>query len=265
MNLSLVERANQGIPLSDVLIIDSHAHMGPYWNFHVPFGDAAGMLVSMNALGIDTSLVCPHLSIGPDYRSGNDLARHAAEEFPGRFLGAMGLNPNYPESIVPEIRRCRKHRAMVAIKLHPSLHNYPADGDAYKVVYEEAGKRHLPVTTHTWVGDKRCTPKTYEKMAKEYPDTTFILIHSGGALEGIAEAIGAAKAADNIYLETSGSMTFGIVERMVEAIGSDRIVFGSDNPFIDPAAQLGKVIYSPISQEAKLDILGRNAREVLHL
>lgn len=265
MRADLIERANKGLPLSDVLIIDSHAHMGPYSNFHVPFNDPEGMIVSMNALGINTSCVTHHISIGPDFRFGNDLVHKAANDFPGRFIGAICLNPNYPDLIIPEIKRFENSSVMKAIKLHPSVHNYPAGGKAYRTIYEEAAERTLPVTTHTWIGDNRCTPKLYGEIAKEYPDTVFVLIHSGGETKGVCEAIEAAKLSENIYLETCGSMTFGTVERMVEALGSKRVVFGSDMPFIDPAAQLGKVIYAPIPGEAKLDILGRNAKKIFRL
>ena len=264
MKRSLSEQANAGLPF-EVPIIDSHAHLGPYHNFHIPFNSPAGMIETMDALGISTCCTAPHLGIGPDFRAGNDVALKAATDFPGRFIGAICINPNYPDAIPTEIDRFAGSNVMRAIKLHPALHNYPADGEQYKAVYEAAGKRRLPVASHTWAGDRRCAPKMYVPLAKEYPETTFILIHSGGEIGPIVEAIDAAKQSENIYLETSGSLTFRTVERIVEALGSERLLFGSDMPFIDPAAQLGKVVYAPISEEAKLDILGRNAKRVFRI
>jgi len=261
----LVKRANAGRPLSDVALVDFHAHMGPYYNFHIPFNDATGMLASMDALGIDTTLVCPHMAIGPDFRDGNDTALKACLDFPGRFLGAIGINPNYPEMIVPELERFRGHPEMRAIKLHPSLHEYDAGGESYRLVYSEAAERGLPVETHTWCGDGRCAPKAYEKIAGEYPETNFVLVHSGGVNKGIGEAIQVAERRENVYLETSGSLTFDIVGKIVDRIGSRKLLFGSDNPFIDPAAQVGKVVYAPISRDAKLDVLGLNSKRLLGL
>jgi predicted TIM-barrel fold metal-dependent hydrolase len=261
----LVKKANAGLPLSGVAVLDFHAHMGPYYNFHIPYNDAAGMIASMDALGIDTTLVCPHIAIGPDFRQGNDMALKACLDFPGRFLGAIGINPNYPEMIVPEFERFKDHAEMKAVKLHPSLHEYEAGGESYRVVYREAAGRGLPVETHTWCGDGRCAPKVYEKIAAEFTETNFVLVHSGGVNKGIGEAIQVAECRENVYLETSGSMTFDIVGQIVDRIGSRRLLFGSDNPFIDPAAQVGKVIYAPISRGAKLDVLGRNSRRLLGL
>ncbi len=262
---NLVDLANRGRPLSEARIIDSHAHMGPYRCFHIPYSDPEGMIVAMDALGIETCIVGANAGIGPDFRRGNDIARKAALDFPGRFLGAICLNPNYPQSIVSEIERFDGSGVMKAIKLHPSAHDYPADGEHYRTVYEVAGKKGLPVTTHTWFGDKRCSPKMYGELGREYPETKFVLIHSGGTRSAVGEAVEAARSSDNVWLDTTGSMTFRTVELLVEALGSKRIVFGSDTPFIDPIAQVGKIVYAPISEEAKLDILGRNARELFGL
>jgi len=260
--LKLMETANRGLPIQ-ATVIDTHAHMGPYWNFHIPFNDAEGMIGSMDSLGIRSTLVCPHLSIGPDFRAGNDLTLQTVTRFPDRFMGAIGINPNYPDLVLPEIRRFADEPGMRAIKLHPSLHNYPAGGDAYREVYEEAARRNLPVTTHTWRGDKNCAPSIYAEVALEYPETVFLLIHSGGDMNGIQEAIESARKSDNVYLDTSGSTTFHMVERLYRGLGSKRILFGSDSPFIDPAAQLGKIIYAPIPDEAKLDIMGLNGMKLL--
>ena len=220
--VDLIGSLNGGRPLDDVLVIDSHTHMGPYWNFHIPFNDAVGMIGSMDSLGIDSSLVCPHLAIGPDFTSGNDLTLETVSRFPDRFIGAIGVNPNFPDAVVPEIRRCHK-KGVRAIKLHPALHNYPAEGEAYRAVYEEAAKRNLPVTTHTWHGDKRCAPSIYAELSREYQDTVFVLIHSGGAMDGVPEAIEAAGNNENIYLDTSGSMTFHMIEALYEGVGSKRM------------------------------------------
>jgi len=259
----LSAQANLGLPL-DVPIIDSHAHLGPYHNFHIPFNSPAGMIETMDALGIGTCCTATHLGIGPDFRAGNDIALKAATDYPGRFIGAICINPNYPDAGA-EIDRFAGSDAMRAVKLHPALHNYPADGEQYKVVYGAAGKRRLPVASHTWAGDRRCAPKMYVAIAKEYPETTFILVHSGGEVGPIVEAIDAAKQSENIYLESSGSLTFRTIERIVNALGSERLLFGSDMPFIDPAGQLGKIIYASIPEEAKLDILGRNAKRVFRM
>ncbi len=265
MTGELIDLANRGLPISGEAIVDSHSHMGPYWNFHIPENDADGMLESMDSLGIDTAIITPLVSIGPGFQSGNSMAERAAQEHPGRFYGALSINPNYPKLSREELSKYEGSPHFKAIKLHPSLQKYPAGGDVYRLVYSRAADMGIPVATHTWTGDSRCEPSKYGELADEFCDTKFILIHSGGTKGGIEEAIETALPRDNIYLETCGSRTFGIVEEMVDSLGSERVLFGSDMPFLDPAAQVGKIIYSDISEGDKLNILGLNATHVFNL
>ncbi len=265
MTKELISKTNSGCTLSDIKIVDSHAHMGPYWNFHVPYGDAKGMLVSMDAVGIDSAIIAPLISIGPGFQRGNRTAESSARRYPGRFWGAIGINPNYPELAREEFNKMSSSPRMKGVKLHPSLHDYPADGEIYRWIYEASGKNDLPVTTHTWEGDKRCNPEIYGELASDYPGTDFVLVHSGGTPKGVEEAIETASFHQNIYLETCGSKTFGLIESMVDSLGSKRILFGSDMPFLDPNPQVGKVVYADIKSSQKLNILGRNAEKLFHI
>ena len=70
----------------------------------------------------------------------------------------------------------------------------------------------------------------------------------------------------NILADTSGSEPeAGIVEYAVQALGAERIVFGSDAPGRDFSVQLGKVIGADITGEERALILGGNMARVLKL
>ena len=47
------------------------------------------------------------------------------------------------------------------------------------------------------------------------------------------------------------------------AVGADRILFGTDLPFLDPRPQLGRVAFAKISDDEKRLVLGLNAARVL--
>jgi len=49
----------------------------------------------------------------------------------------------------------------------------------------------------------------------------------------------------------------------VEAVGAERILYGTDFPFIDPFYEFGKVCYTRINEEAKKRILGLNMAEII--
>ncbi|MGQ9609326.1 MAG: amidohydrolase family protein [bacterium] len=244
-------------------IIDAHCHMGPYFNFHIPDNDVKGMIEVMDRLGVKIACISPHIGITPDFKKGNDIALRAMHDYPGRFFGYITLNGNYPEDIKDEIDRCY-HEGMRGFKIHPSLHGYPASGDNLRYMWEFANEKRLPVLSHTWAGDWTCSPSVLGKLAEQYPNVPVILGHSGGTLAGYDEAIAVAKKQKNIFLETCCStVIYGMIERFVREVGADRILFGSDMPFVNANAQIGKILYAKISDEDKRKILGLNMEKIL--
>ncbi|MEK7400394.1 MAG: amidohydrolase family protein [Candidatus Poribacteria bacterium] len=251
------------LPLKDEIIIDAHTHMGPYFNFHIPDNNADGMIKVMDRLGIIMACTSPHIGITPDFKMGNDIAYEAMQEYRGRFFGYITINPNYPEEIPQELERCY-NLGMRGIKIHPSLHGYPANGANLKPMWEFAQEKSLPVLSHTWAGDGTCSPTILGKLAEQYPLVPVILGHSGGTLSGYYESIEAAKKRENVFLETCcSSVIYGIIEMFVNKIGADRIIFGSDMPFVNANAQIGKILHAKISDDDKRKILGLNMAKLI--
>jgi predicted TIM-barrel fold metal-dependent hydrolase len=107
-------------------------------------------------------------------------------------------------------------------------------------------------------------PRYLAEIAPRYPNANFVSGHSGNIPEPRAEAIAAAQAHPNVYLETCSTFrTPGVIEQLVDEAGADRVLFGSDVPLMDPRPQIGKIITARISDEAKRQILGGNARRLL--
>ena len=111
------------------------------------------------------------------------------------------------------------------------------------------------VLVHTY-GSTHVRPMM--KMAREYPAMRIVLAHSGITEEEVY--IEAARKYSNIYLELSSSLAwYGLVERLVNCVGADRLIFGTDMPFMSPHQQIGRILFAKISEDAKRKILGINA------
>ncbi len=251
--------------LEGELVIDAHCHMGPYFNFHIPDNDAGGMVKVMDRLGINMACTSPHVGITPDFKMGNDIAAQAMRDYPGRFFGYITLNGSYPDEITEEIERCY-NMGMRGFKIHPSLHGYPANGENLRPMWEYANEKRLPILSHTWGGDRTCSPGVLGKLAEKYPNVPVLLGHAGGTPAGYDEAIEVAKKQENVFLETCcSSVIYGLIERFVREVGADRIVFGTDMPFVNANAQIGKILYAKISDEDKRKILGLNMARIIGL
>lgn len=265
---SLWDRLRRGEPLQGELVIDCHAHMGPWFNFHIADDPwAVGLVGATGTCGVDRIIVSPHAGIGPDAPYANTLVADAVRRFPNRISGYCTVNPNYPaEESIGELESHVAHGNLIAIKIHPSLHLYRADGPGYRPMWEWAQLHRTPVLVHTWEGDARCEPALLARLGKQYPDVPILLGHSGGGAAGRMQALDAAAEAPNLFLDLTGSgLPRGLLEVMVERAGADRILFGTDVPFVDIRPQLGYVLFARIPDDAKRKILGLNSKRVFGL
>jgi len=265
MNTSSVEEAiHLGLPLADVAtVIDIHAHGGPWHNFWIPSASPEHMLDMMARLGVTATVFAPHLSIGPDPAAGNDLAIEWSQRYPGRLLGYAVPYPHDPNRVRQELMRALDG-GLVAIKLHPGTHSCPVSAPGYRIAWEVARERETFILSHTWHGSPHCDPGMFAQYAEEFPEVPILLGHSGGVPRGFRTAIAMAQQYDNVYLDTTGSYVTGAwVRRMVDAVGAERVVYGSDIPFIDPRYGLGKVGLAGLASEQLQMILGLNAKRLL--
>ena len=114
--------------------------------------------------------------------------------------------------------------------------------------------------------EPQALPKLVGEIAPRYPRANFVMGHAGNTPAERGQAIAAAQANPNVYLETASTFrTPGVIEQLVNEAGADRVLYGSDIPLMDPRPQLGKIITASISDAAKRQIMGENARRLLRL
>ena len=243
-------------------IIDAHAHMGAYRNFHIPDNDADGMLAQFDAVGIDVACVSHHASISADHVHGNEQVRRAVQRSPERLIGMCVLNPNYPETAEAEIERCFSGPGFRGFKAHPELHgDYPLDGPGYRPMWEYADHHGLPVLSHSYFGGDRL--EVFRALSERYPNTVVLLGHAGIDL-GLDRAAELANSSDNLVLDMTAMQRHGgAVEYLADRVGPTKLVWGSDSPFIDPGLVLGTIVHADIEDDVREAILYRNMASIL--
>lgn len=241
-------------------VIDFHGHVGRMDRYAM-VDDPKLMLRAMDAVGIDRACVF-HIFF-PDGRSSNDLTARFVAQHPDRFIGFAYVSPLVPENIRPELTRAIDELGFAAIKLYSPYTPWQYNEPQWDPIYEFADERGLAIICHTGPG---ALPKHLGELAPRFPRVNFVVGHSGNTPVCRAQAIAAAQANPNVYLETCSTFrTPGVIEQLVDEAGAERVLFGSDNPLMDPRPQLGKIITADIPNAAKRKILGDNARRLLRV
>ncbi len=242
-------------------IIDAHTHMGPNYGTFMSMATMDEMVELMDKENIEMIFCAPHSSLFDPAAEDKEL-KEAMVKYPGRILGYYTFNPNYSEQFAAHMDDVLNVPGYIGFKFLPTYHRYPIDGENYRPALEFANKHKKVILIHTWGNnDPHNGPRHIDKAAGEYPDALFIMGHSApGELD---QAIEVALKHPNVYLDLCDIHRHsGIVDKMVEAVGADRVLFGTDLPWYDPAYGVGSVLFSHISDEDKYKVLYENAKKL---
>jgi predicted TIM-barrel fold metal-dependent hydrolase len=246
-------------------VIDAHAHVGPWFNFFTPEPTPDSMLRVMDRCGVRMAVVSATRAISTEVLAGNAEVIQMARRHPGRFAGYAVFNPHEPASLA-DVERCLDEPGIVGIKIHPDVQAYSVNGPLYAPIFQLADRRNLPILTHTFADSPYSDPLQFDSVAAEWPQVVILLGHSGVTGEGHRRAMKVAGAHPNLYLELCGSLTTGHwIRQMVASVGPERVLYGSDFPFIELRYALGRVVFAGLPPEALALVLGGNARRILRL
>ncbi|MBM3190956.1 MAG: hypothetical protein FJZ90_19840 [Chloroflexi bacterium] len=204
---------------ADLPIVDIHTHIG-----HLPgvVGDvyrAEDLLYIAEHEGAEYMLASSAsvTTIGRQY--GMAEVSDMVQRYGDRLGGMLWVNPHDPawSDDVPQA----KALGFRGIKTHPVLDHYAVTREALDAVFSCARDNAWPILTHTGDDGTPTSASCYAPLIEAYPDVVLILAHLR------LEAIPLAKRHENIYLDTT-YMDPVRVELGVDALGPDKILFGSD-------------------------------------
>jgi uncharacterized protein len=257
---SFTEKALAGRPLDHCLVIDAHGHLSENPNVPLPDTSLKGLLAGMDRMGIDVFCCSAIAAIYNQSRLGNDMVIDAVQRYPERVFGYMCADVGYPKSVLPELERCLA-AGLRGIKIYShSIHpGFQYSDPAFTPVFEFAEEHRLPLLAHTF-SVKELTD--LEQHFNRYPHVRFITAHTASC--GVEPYIRLAKTYANAYIETCLSICpRGLFERLASAGVSDKVLWGTDEIFMDASQQLGRIVFAQIGEEDKRKMIGRNAARVL--
>lgn len=245
------------------MIIDAHNHLGtvPALGWHQ---SPEQLLAEMDQNKVDRAVVCPQtypqstvLSVNQE---DNDYIARAVKEHPDRFIG-FGVSTPYsgPDKGAGETERALRQLGLRGLKLHQRYHAYHLRPDMVGPIMEVCGALGAPVLIHS--GDVRSHPSLVGCLALAFPKVTVIMAHMGQNY--YADAVDAARLMPNLVLETSGVPAPDCVAMAVKAIGSNRVVYGTDTPFFPIKAGQRVVREAGLPDRDLANVLGDSLARLL--
>jgi len=229
-------------------------------------GTLAGLTASMQRAGIDGALNCPIATKPDQVRSINDWAA-SCSRMPVLSLGTM--HPGFPEP-EKELKRVRD-LGLPGIKLHPEYQEFRLDDPRLRPVWKTCRDLNLLVLLHAGADivfppPYRSDPFAFRKLVEAWPGLTVVAAHFGGWK--MWDAVRTELAGSPVYLDLS--FTFGLWpdEKVVEMIrehGVERVLFGTDAPWRDQAAEVRHFTALPLSPADRSAIAWENAARLLGL
>lgn len=247
-------------------IIDIHAHLGSYFEFPIRQNKIKEIAQIARSYGIIKMCVSHLYAFLYDSQEGNSKTVNAIKEFSDLFLFGGVLDPRESESEIEKEYLKIDSKVSMWNELHPALHQYSISGSGYRFILDLIKTNPKPVLFHTDENDKYSKPGQMDELIKLYPDIPFIIGHSGNVIGGFEIAIEIAKKYDNAFLDSTFSRNyFGLMKFMIGKVGPEKILFGSDIPYLNGAAQIGKFYEPDITDNDRQKIFHDNSAKLLRL
>jgi uncharacterized protein len=237
-------------------VIDAHNHAGVR---HGAAQTGAQLVEKLNKAGVDKAVIFPFV----EGEFSNDVMDQYAKEFPDRLIPYCSVNPWLREAAVKEVERCLGKLKFKGIKLHPTLHGFHlSDRSLVGPIFEVAQKYNVPIISHG-AADLFNAPPEFAEIARNFPKVPLLMAHCG-FFWSVDQAIGYAKEIPNLYLEAS-RVPVCELKQAVDVLGPEKVIWGTDSPFVDYEFEYKKMARVTDSKEALALIVGGNIARILKI
>ena len=277
------------------MIIDFHTHIFPpqikknrsryidsdpcfailYSDEKARLATADELISSMDRAGVDVSVI---LNIGWTTHElcleTNDYILESISRYPKRLVGFCSVQLQSPEAALKEIERCAGGGIKGVGELRPDMQLLDiSDEQLINPLVDILKKHNLILLTHTsepvghiYPGKGAVTPEVLYPFIADNPELTIICSHWGGGLPFYALMPEVKQAISNVYFDTAASPLLyspRIYEQVVQLVGADKILFGSDYPLLEQERIIKEIKSAGLPAEMEDKILGGNARRLL--
>lgn len=220
-------------------------------------GDSDSLIANGSQINVERYLVCSVATTLPQVDSIGRFIQSECEKHPEFVgLGAWHEDVEDVEALLDTVTE----RGLVGIKIHPDFQKVSVDDPRMIKLFAALAERGMPVMVH--MGDPRydfSSPKKLARILERYDTLKVDAAHFGGwgEWENAVEVLAGSPA----YYDVSSSLAFLGPEdalKLIEAYGSDKIMFGVDFPMWNHVAEFSRMMAIDLDDDTMQDILYNN-------
>ena len=235
-------------------------------------GTVSALIASMDKAGITRSVVCNIATNARQMAKVNDFAISSAQN--PRLIPLGSLHPHATENELDHELDRLAAAGLAGIKLHPDYVGVEIDAPSFEPIFARLEARGMLVVTHAGYdpispAHFHCTPDMLLRVMDRHPRLKLVAAHTGGFdceeafLEKLCET--------NVYLDTSlsairrarSASQGNACGDILRAHDPKRILFGTDTPWSDPAAEIAFVRSAGLPEEINEMVFHKNAEDLL--
>jgi predicted TIM-barrel fold metal-dependent hydrolase len=205
----------------------------------------------------------------------NDYLLETAERYNRRLVPFCSIQPSAGDIAVGELLRCLRAGARGLGEMRPDVQDFSlTDDEVMNVLVQDMVDRKAIFLVHSsepvgheYSGKGEITPQRLYSFISKYPELNIVCAHWGGGIPFYALMPEVATAMKNVYVDTAATVLLydpRIYKAVIDIIGSNKILFGSDFPLINPTRIINQINSSGLSDKEKKAILGSNAWALLY-
>jgi len=240
-------------------IIDGHIHIGKWSRFYAGYKSSVKEAVRVLKKFNISEAVCMPADEEPNQR----LLLNIKKEKDIKFHFCAWIDPsdkNLDEFIDKEVNNIK------FFKIHPSFLRKRVTDESLTKYLDIALDNRIPVIVHCGRWQEIASFEYPLEIAKKYKKLQIILAHLGGDVPLIClECASKIKLGKykNIYLGTESVREFYFVKKVIDAVGADKIIFGSDYNLCFPGTFITIIENLNISKEEKELIFYKNITRLI--
>lgn len=209
-------------------------------------------------LDVDAFIAAPAKPVEYVMSIGNDRLAEAGAGISNLYRLAR-VDPNQKGEAVAELRRCVNELGCVGLFLNPEEEVFRVQ-DAIGVV-RAAADLGIPTVVSAGI-PARSEPLQILDLARRVPEASIVMT-SGGQINisglSIVDAWSALEAHDNLFVMSDGEYRQDYLERIVNELGAERLLFASSAPRFDQRFECERIANVTLSADNRAKVEGENA------